>query len=478
MKDIDELQSFIENQLHADVDTKTYNEIMTDAETLDTDSFMKKWDDWMYENSEDWDTFRPQTKDLYTRMREAFGSDDAKNPFDVGEGKIRQIYESKFKDVQPEKFNETLANMSKYWEDEKRAKEYNAGRVRRSKEIRDADFISPWTLASEYEKRRYIEHPERALFGKESPDLGEAEDTRWGSLADLGLGAAGVAADVGTSFLKSNPVTFGIASVAGPSVRAGRDILHKAVDSPYQKDWSEIGSDFKTDVAENAAIEGFANLRNISRGAKNIGTANIERSLDNAKLMKDADKIMNTLPDIDNLSKYSNSDLFKMIESLPESDIKAQFKNYAKNAYDIDRAGIADELSRLNDLKRVYTEPGFRQDVIKTIDEGNEVYPRIGERSYESNIVFEPKLNKAEKVGKVAVSTAEKIPSKAGGALKAMTETNAKPIEENKQLIKDWYKQNYARDWKLGFKPNKKEGDPLWEAYIEWKKEQEGKHGS
>ena len=149
MKDIDELQSFIENQLHADVDTKTYNEIMTDAETLDTDSFMKKWDDWMYENSEGWDTFRPQTKDLYTRMREAFGSDDAKNPFDVGEGKIRQIYESKFKDVQPEKFNETLANMSKYWEDEKRAREYNAGKVRREKEVKDW----PWyknMLASDY----------------------------------------------------------------------------------------------------------------------------------------------------------------------------------------------------------------------------------------------------------------------------------------------------------------------------------------
>ena len=469
----EKIEKFLDDAIY-DADVKLYNSMVEDAEKLDTKSFIDKYQSEIEKHNElslAWKShgLDKYGKDKWTRYREAFGSSDKVNPFDKNEAWLQATWQNDFSDIPYEQYKKDIEANKQFWEDEVRAREYNAGRTRRAREIKDADLISPWTLASEYEKRRYIEHPERALFGKESPKVGSSEDTRWGSLADLGLGAAGVAADVGTSFLKTNPVTFGLASVAGPTVRAGRDVLHKAVDSPYQKDWSEIGSDFKSDVAENAAIEGFANLRTLSRGAKNIGTKNIELALDNAKLMKDADQVLKTIPDAQNLSKYSNTDLFKMIQSLPESDIKTQFKNYAKNAYDIDRAGIADELSRLEDLKRVYTDPSFRQDVMKTINEGSEVYPRIGERTYESNVLFEPKLNKLEKVGKVVVGTAEKIPSKAGGAIKASTEIDAKPIEENSQLVKDWYKQNYARDWELGFKPNEKEGDTLWEAYKEWK---------
>lgn len=455
-----------------------YNAALKDAKSMDTRSWIEKYQPEFEKDRQlavAWKAagLDKYGKDKWERYREAFGSSDTKNPFNRSDNWLKATWQNDFSDIPYEQYKKDIELNKKYWEDEKRAREYNAGRVRRAKEIKDADLISPWTLASEYEKRRYIEHPERALFGKESPKVGAAEDTRWGSLADLGLGAAGVAADVGTSFLEMNPVTFGIASVTGPAVRAGRDILHKAVDSPYQKDWSEIGSDFKTDVAENAAVEGFANLRTLSRGAKNVGTGNIELVLDNAKLMKDADQILKTLPEAKNLGKYSNTDLFKMIQSLPESDIKTQFKNYAKNAYEVDKVGIANELSRLSDLKRVYTDPSVKQGVIKNMNEGNEAATRIGERAYESNIVFEPKLNKREKVGKAVIGTVEKIPSKAGGVLKASTEIDAKPLEENKQLIKDWYKQNYARDWSLDkpFKPNKKEDDPLWEAYVEFRKE-------
>ena len=37
------------------------------------------------------------------------------------------------------------------------------------------------------------------------------------------------------------------------------------------------------------------------------------------------------------------------------------------------------------------------------------------------------------------------------------------------QNQKDWYKTNYERDWEMGFVPKKVDGDPLWEAYKEWK---------
>jgi hypothetical protein len=41
--------------------------------------------------------------------------------------------------------------------------------------------------------------------------------------------------------------------------------------------------------------------------------------------------------------------------------------------------------------------------------------------------------------------------------------------DEEKQ--KEWFKQNYTRDWLLGFKPYPKEqqmNSPKWQAYKEW----------
>ena len=250
--------------------------------------------------------------------------------------------------------------------------------------------------------------------------------------------------------------------------------MHKAVDSPYQKEWSQIGNDFKTDVAENAAIEGFANLRRLSRGASNVGTENIKTALDNAKLIKDTRETLAMLPEnFEDLGKMSNSKLYDIIQNMPESEVKKQFQVYAPNPYSVDRAGIADEISRANDLIKVHSNPATKKDVIKAIDEETEVYPRIGERPYEAKVVFEQPLNKVEKVGKASIEAASKIPAKATPALKAATEYSKQPIDAREDKLKEWYKQNYKRDWLLEkpFKPAKKEGDPKWEAYVELRRE-------
>ena len=45
--------------------------------------------------------------------------------------------------------------------------------------------------------------------------------------------------------------------------------------------------------------------------------------------------------------------------------------------------------------------------------------------------------------------------------------------EEQDQI--DQIKATESRFWEAGFKPNKVEGDPLWEAYSEWKDEERTK---
>ena len=217
----EKIEKFLDDAIY-DADVKLYNSMVEDAEKLDTKSFIDKYQSEIEKHNElslAWKShgLDKYGKDKWTRYREAFGSSDKVNPFDKNEAWLQATWQNDFSDIPYEQYKKDIEANKQFWEDEVRAREYNAGRTRRAREIKDADLISPWTLASEYEKRRYIEHPERALFGKESPKVGSSEDTRWGSLADLGLGAAGVAADVGTSFLKTNPVTFGLASVAGPT---------------------------------------------------------------------------------------------------------------------------------------------------------------------------------------------------------------------------------------------------------------------
>jgi hypothetical protein len=78
--------------------------------------------------------------------------------------------------------------------------------------------------------------------------------------------------------------------------------------------------------------------------------------------------------------------------------------------------------------------------------------------------VYEPKLGPVQSKFASAVREFEPI---ATPAVK-IVEGPDMQVTDNDRSKKDWYKVNYARDWMMGFKPNEKEGDPLWEAYKEW----------
>lgn len=222
-------------------------------------------------------------------------------------------------------------------------REAAAARKKRELEVKDwgwRDFI-----ASDYEKQRYLDNPNEALFGEQAPALGEAPETRVGSAADLATGVAGGIADVA-------PLPFGAQIWAGPAIRAARDVGHKVSGSPYQKDLSDLGADVIKDISFNL---GAAFLANAKRGARiaslasdpKVGealaiadeTRNIQKGIQEVAPYADLPK---TVEDV----KYmpSDAELYSAVHNMPESELKneliplvSDFTNRPINRVDINK---------------------------------------------------------------------------------------------------------------------------------------------
>lgn len=230
------------------------------------------------------------------------------------------------------------------------AKEYQEGRARRKKEIENAGFFSPWTLASEYSKQRYIDNPDASMFGKEgnyftfSPtnffndkpvfEGGILSSEGQSDLRDVLLGGAGAVGD-------AIPGIGGI--VVGPAVRAGRDVYHKAVDDKYQKDWDDIAFDTGTDLIFNAGTDWLptAILNRTSKmgkgGTKTVGGKIADAAYDASKIIEldKADKeLFESLDKLGarGISNAGNAavnlldqrEIQKKIARLPESSLKTE----------------------------------------------------------------------------------------------------------------------------------------------------------
>lgn len=141
--------------------------------------------------------------------------------------------------------------------------------VKKSKEIQArVDEVKEWPwykkmLASEYAKERYIKEPETSIFSDKGEWYNKGED-----VSDLLYGGAAAVGD----FLPGVGGT-----VVGPAVRGLRDLQHKGVlplseESKYQKDWSQLGNDFKNDLLLNAGTD-LAPTMLLRKGQRYAGNA-------------------------------------------------------------------------------------------------------------------------------------------------------------------------------------------------------------
>lgn len=466
----EKIEKFLEDAIY-DADTKLYNSMVDDAEKLDTKSFIDKYQSEIEKHNElalAWKShgLDKYGKDKWVRYREAFGSSDKDNPFNKDEAWLQATWQNDFSDIPYEQYKKDIESNKQFWEDEKRAREYNAGRIKRTQEIKDWPLWKQ-VLASDYAKQRYINEPDASLFGKEgkfNPYSKQGQE----ELSDVIFGGFGAAADA----------IPGYGAIAGPTLRAARDIKHKVSDSPYQKEWSNIGQDALTDAAINVGVE-FMPTAILNRGrslGKNIGKtdeliSDYAASVNVAQRQKANDAALEYLKK--NEGMFDDARVAQIrVNAMPESDIKN----------DLVKLVNSDDYSKRKLL-------AYMDAIEKANIEGINAYKYV-----KSTSMTRPNKNiKADNLGDNAIDfyrSKERVrglPESKTRNVVGKVMTNYMPVgqtivkeidtakgrgstpEADKQLVKDWYKQNYARDWELGFKPNEKEGDPLWEAYIEWK---------
>lgn len=410
-----------------------------------------------------------------------------------------QSFLDKNPDIGASDVNEYITKQREYKNYYENERKKQAGRIERKQQIEGKSIRNPeknWSffdriLSSDYEKQRYIDDPNQAIFGADAPGLFQAPETRWGAIGDLGAGAAAAAADVITTPVKLTPGGFILNTLAGPSIRAGRDAAHKVSDSPYQKEWSQIAGDAYKDAALNAGTLIFANARRLTRGIQGA----TEESAKQIALKTETENIKKEINELESLLK-NNSDLSVIIEhvdAMPATEFKKEVQESIKAGLkNPGQSNIMDDLHRNIVDYKDYVKPDAADRARRLVDKGE--YPlndyllrrattppmtTMDNISYNLN-----KLGDAVNAGKLGGVVVE-----SGNTAAGVRESNTAPRNETTQerkyktkiermLLnqqKNDYKQSEPRFWRAGFAPKKIDGDPLWEAYKEWYKKEYGR---
>lgn len=400
------------------------------------------------------------TGDKYKLMQDLWNRFDGKK---ISQTRFETL-KQKYPFLEKKELDEWFDKSNRYKEEYIKERETEAGKKRRELEVKNDWNALQHILASDYEKQRYINEPESAIFGKEAAGLAGSSA---GAKADLAAGIAGGAADL----VPKLPFV-----AVGPAIRAGRDVAHKVTDSPYQKDWSDIGKDFGTDAALGAGTMIFANARRAARAASTVAPENVRAAYELAADSKAINQGLKIAKGTD-FNKLGNIDLYKKIQSLPESPMKNELLGASQDfmTKGIDRNAVEGIIKKYE----TYTDPEVIK-AAKTVVNAGYKMPDAPAHLQKA-ITTEPVKGATNKVyygllrGADAVNTGAPgymifsgSRTAAGrGSAPNRVQTALESQAKRDQL--DWYKANYARDWAMGFKPNAKEGDPLWEAYKEWK---------
>lgn len=456
---VDELQNFIADNVHANVDDKIVGEIMADAANMDFNSFANKWDSFLQEHSAGWSSAKPQDKDIYTRLREAYGSSDLKNPFDVPENFSDELYETKFKDVPKSEYTQRLAKMKELWDIETKEREAQAGKTRRKKEIENEWSWPKKLLANEYSQARYIDDPNSTPFGKEG-DFAPTDN--YLELANIGLQELSLAGD-------ALPGVYGY--VGGPGVRLVNDLVQEAGD--YGKPAVDILKDRAVDIGTSFIGEAGPNavLRTLGRSeklSKSLGRG-INETTDYAdvlKEMKDTKALESEFFKNPNFQRRA-----KIIEKMPDNYVKKALK-------ELDDPSIT-KVEDLQFYKKLYPEMK-----LNTPDKAAEIAfdPRIdglegfkppADLDWQYKLATTPEPGKFGKfVAKSSISPlaqgGERLIARDLGKAGSKSIYDKKLESESARKTIEWYKKNYARDWDMGFKPKENSG-LLYQAWKEYK---------
>lgn len=354
------------------------------------------------------------------------------------------------------------------YEAEAKAEEKRNERV---KEVKDWDLFRK-ILTSDYEKQRYIDTPEQALFGKYAPELGEAKETRWGSIGDLGAGVAAGALDL----IPSKYVV-----PAGPLVRAARDEAHVLADSPYQKSQKEILGAAAADAAFGATTLGLANYRKANRVAGNLANPAAAAEMERQSI-REGINLMDKMP------TNTRNDMNAVIEAMPNSPLKAALtKDMAGSTFDKTK-NWKDDVLKTQQAFDAVTDPSAiarTRDMAslgKTMRNDGLTPEAMSYLENASKYRSPTKIDKAEAlVGRVLSAAKGNLGYPAEQATRVVTgantnlikpkESDAKKKEFNESV--DRIISNYSMIWSKKSKPQGYDIPLIKAAYDKWLKEQD-----
>lgn len=461
------------------MDLNAYNQAIKDLKKMDNAQWIEAYAPAFMEagvNTDDMAALKKTVEPLPKRLREAFG--DMK--FAPSEKWKNRVYKQEFSDVDKEEFEKGLAKMKEYYDQEVKQQKAEADKEKRKREVKNwgwRDF-----LTSDYEKQRYVEEPQAALFGEQAPSLGKASETRWGSAADLGLGVAGAAGDV----------VPGWGSVLlGPGARIARDVGHKVTDSPYQKEWGDIVKGGIADVMVSGGTIALPNFRKQMRMYNNMMT--LPKNVAATKAIeKEANDILEGTRKLGQLSGQP-LEFRKALAGLPESQMTKDLAPLM-NGEVIDWDAVKEVLRKHGNiayaLKDAEGRAGYRlgNNQLGILSEGTVVPDGPVTNMIIPGRSFTPLqkavLETAEPTAKELKSATRKmlldkgiekfsnpaanlVVTVPGGRGKGKVSTVETP-EVREQI--DAIKQREGRFWDAGFKP-KPDESVLYKAWKEWAEE-------
>lgn len=431
-------------------------------------SFLQNPDAFDYSQLEGYSSFTDKYRNVdeflgnkYKILGDLYKQLDGKKPSNARMASIQEKYPF----INREELDNWFDKTNQYRADIEAEDKKIEGINRRTREVKDWDPIKK-AIASEYEMQRYINEPEKAIFGKEAPGL---VGSSLGAKADLATGLAAGAADL-------VPVPY--ISPVGALLRGSRDVAHKVTDSPYQKDWGQIAKDVGSDAALSLGTLGLANTRKAARIASALVPDEVRKAYNIGSEVKAIDKGLDKMYDFRSLS---NTEIVKRIDKLPESELKSALK--AETDGFISKGINRDRVQSILDNYEDVVAPGFSQRIGEMVDQGKTF--SNAPKFLETQIVNPPIRGTGNKLMLNALRVSDAINTGKPGYMLFQSLHNVAQRGETPNVIqsilqgekandrKKWYKKEYDRDWRAGFVPNKKEGDPLWEAYKEWKKENE-----
>lgn len=394
-------------------------------------------------------------------------------------------------DIGESDVNEYISKQREYKSYYEAEREKEAGKKRREIEVQNWGKEGPWyrdIMASDYEKQRYIDDPNKAIFGKETPLFGDAPEIRYGAIGDLAAGTAATVADLGTAAITPASLGLGLAlnSTVGPAIRFSRDIAHKVTDSPYQKDWGTIAKDTGKDIGLNAGAYGLANARKVVRLVSGATSPETKLYLDLAEETNNIKKGLQQTEDILTNGNLTRQEKLSQLKAMPNSEYKSSIEGILNNASKHPNA--EGEILDMWDKYARSVNPTFQSWGVREINFPNKGYSKVFKRpetNYFNKVMTTPKPNNIEMK---LVNAADKINTGKPGAMLYETAPTladvrgSKPSREQTRIDKllmneqkNDYKQSESRFWRAGFAPKKIEGDPLWESYKEWYKEEYGR---